>query len=378
MERKTVDRLGLTRLSSPESDQDANVDIVFVHGLFGHPYDTWTSENPNPTTSTASPIAAALARGNGEAVPGRKTLSKISRSLRKHIWSKNERDASQTDDVRYDSSVKTDVAIPGSSAPTQTQGGDKCDDEPPHIKVGSHRHTFWPHDLLIEDMPLARIFTWGYDADIAIPFSFASQSSIFQHATQLLSDLADERTLPIQQTRPIIFVAHSLGGLIVKDALNTAHTNKKSHLHQLLPAVAGICFLGTPHRGSSTASLGKIAINISRLAYTHANVGILASLERNADTLERIGDGFAVLLSENMFKVHSFRETLPTNGVMVVENYSSKIGFAEEGQGEIPANHRQMTRYASARDQGYKRVLGVLKRWVTTIVEKHGKLLIQL
>ncbi|KAK5214475.1 hypothetical protein LTR41_000668 [Exophiala xenobiotica] len=371
MDRKTVDRLGLTRLSSPESDQDANVDIVFVHGLFGHPYDTWTSENANPTTSTASPIATALARVNGEAVSGRKTLSKISRSLRKHIWSKNERDASQTDDARYDSSVKTDVAIPVSSAPTQTQGGDKCDDEPPHIKVGSHRLTFWPHDLLIEDMPLARIFTWGYDADIAIPFSFASQSSIFQHATQLLSDLADERTLPIQQTRPIIFVAHSLGGLIVKDALNTAHTNKKSHLHQLLPAVAGICFLGTPHRGSSTASLGKIAFNISRLAYTHANVGILASLERNADTLERIGDGFAVLLSEKMFKVHSFRETLPTNGVMVVENYSSKIGFAEEGQGEIPANHWQMTRYASARDQGYKRVVGVLKRWVTTIVEKH-------
>lgn len=41
MPNDAVNRFGLTEVYRP---QGAEVDVVFVHGLNGHPYDTWTSE----------------------------------------------------------------------------------------------------------------------------------------------------------------------------------------------------------------------------------------------------------------------------------------------------------------------------------------------
>lgn len=55
----------------------------------------------------------------------------------------------------------------------------------------------------------------GYDADIDGFRSSASQNMVAQHATNLVSDVAD----PLETKEcnlPIIFVVHSLGGLIVK------------------------------------------------------------------------------------------------------------------------------------------------------------------
>jgi hypothetical protein len=116
----------------------------------------------------------------------------------------------------------------------------------------SPRQIFWPSDLLSVALADARIFTWGYDADVAKIFSFASQSSVSQHAKQLLADLVAVSVTAAQKQRPIVFVVHSLGGL-VKDVLAFSRMTK-TYLQEIWPAVIGICFLGTPHRASiSTA-----------------------------------------------------------------------------------------------------------------------------
>ena len=52
---------------------------------------------------------------------------------------------------------------------------------------------FWPSELLPSDLPDARIFTYGYDADVAHFFSAASQSRIGDHAQTLLSSLGHVR-----------------------------------------------------------------------------------------------------------------------------------------------------------------------------------------
>jgi hypothetical protein len=76
---------------------------------------------------------------------------------------------------------------------------------------------FWPKELLPKVVPQTRIFTWGYDVDINHLFSSASQATVFQHAGTLLSDLANKRTSNVEKRRPLIFIAHSLGGIVVKD-----------------------------------------------------------------------------------------------------------------------------------------------------------------
>ena len=244
----------------------------------------------------------------------------------------------------------------------------------PSIEVprGSNRtapgDVFWPKDLLPKEIPNIRIFTFGYDVDIAHfnPFAGAAgQASVYQHSKTLLNDLADARESNDENKRPIIFVVHSLGGIVVKDALGQSRA-ERTHLNRILPATVGVCFLRTPHRGSSTASLGKIAAEFSKALLRHPNSQVLRTLEVNSTELERIGMQFAQILVDQRIKVHSFYEEYPTSGVKVVQNFSYSIGDGLETSSGIPANHSNMTKVSKPTDEGFQRIVKVLRRWLPT------------
>ena len=60
--------------------------------------------------------------------------------------------------------------------------------------------------MISEDLPRARVLIYGYD--------LSSTAAISEHARHLLEKLTNARkTCP---ERPILFVAHSLGGVILK------------------------------------------------------------------------------------------------------------------------------------------------------------------
>lgn len=63
------------------------------------------------------------------------------------------------------------------------------------------------------------MFTFGYNADAAFGNTTAD---IVDHAKDLLGSLIDKREEQDEMLRPIIFIAHSLGGIIVKQVLNSA------------------------------------------------------------------------------------------------------------------------------------------------------------
>ncbi|MDI1486562.1 MAG: hypothetical protein OHK93_005793 [Ramalina farinacea] len=165
-------------------------------------------------------------------------------------------------------------------------------------------------------------------------------------------------------TPPIIFVAHSLGGIVVKDALSLSK-QETTHLKDILPATIGVAFLGTPHQGSKTASLGKIAFEISRLLLQNPNIKILRALEGQSEILDRISKSFAqILASKEDIKVHSFQEELETKGMSIVDASSSTIGSGRETRSGLYANHGNMAKYASAENINFRRVSSVLRRWV--------------
>lgn len=73
---------------------------------------------------------------------------------------------------------------------------------------------FWPTDLLPQECPKSRIMSYGYDSDVTkFGRGAPNKSNTFSHGKDLMFALSRERS----PGRPLIFVAHSLGGIIVKE-----------------------------------------------------------------------------------------------------------------------------------------------------------------
>lgn len=69
----------------------------------------------------------------------------------------------------------------------------------------------WLRDFLPKDLPNARVLLFGYNSNVAFETSIAG---VREQALNLLNRLKLKRGDAVD--RPIIFVAHSLGGIVVK------------------------------------------------------------------------------------------------------------------------------------------------------------------
>jgi len=74
----------------------------------------------------------------------------------------------------------------------------------------------WPKDLLPGVQPQTRVLSFGYSGDV---YKNPSHSGIRDIARSLLSSLKLRRHS--DRDRPIVFLGHCLGGLIVKQASHT-------------------------------------------------------------------------------------------------------------------------------------------------------------
>jgi hypothetical protein len=152
-------------------------------------------------------------------------------------------------------------------------------------------NTHWPRELLKEDIPDARILAFGYDADVTNWYKAASVNRIGNHAESLLGDVTRFRERTKTQNRRLIFVVHSLGGLVVENALALSRSNPEPHLQKLEACTVGLAFLGTPHFGSDKASWVKFGVKLYNVMGV-ANVAIAAVLEPDSEVLATIQKRF--------------------------------------------------------------------------------------
>ncbi|RYC84216.1 hypothetical protein BFJ63_vAg12902 [Fusarium oxysporum f. sp. narcissi] len=109
-----------------------------------------------------------------------------------------------------------------------------------------------PYDITHEDTnkPMARVMIYGHESSVV---QSKSMQCLEDLATSFLNSLRALTSTPT--TRPIILVAHSLGGLIVKQTLISLSKSKKEDDLKLVRAVYGIVFFGVPHDGMDISSL---------------------------------------------------------------------------------------------------------------------------
>ncbi|KAL2200742.1 tetratricopeptide repeat domain-containing protein [Corynascus similis CBS 632.67] len=104
----------------------------------------------------------------------------------------------------------------------------------------------WLSRVLPENLRHARVLAFDYS--ISSNESDLSNQQFLVQGDVLLSALANSRSHLQGDAWPLFAVCHSLGGLILKQALCIA--NEQPYRYgSILSSVAGIIFLGTPHKG---------------------------------------------------------------------------------------------------------------------------------
>ncbi|KAI5918945.1 NACHT and WD domain protein [Camillea tinctor] len=222
---------------------------------------------------------------------------------------------------------------------------------------------FWPLKFLpLEpDICLARISTFGYNANFLKAGNMSK--SIRDFATALLFDLKYAKTEEKEDLNmghtPLIFVVHSMGGLVIKEAYMKGENDPEYQL--IIKAISAIIFLATPHRGSNLAvSLNRILQSSIITNSKH----YVSELAKNSFTLQRLNDEFRHIAPR--LDIFSFYETQPTSlGLMhaklIVERDSSILGYPGEVSNALDADHHGVCKYDSPSDPNYIMVRNVLK-----------------
>lgn len=169
-----------------------------------------------------------------------------------------------------------------------------------HGEEGTRDHFFWPEELG-KELPQCGMWSVGYPAGFT---AFGNPGMVIG---QRGLSLADElRVNGVGSTRPLLFVTHSMGGLVVKALIDGCHCHVLPQMEQLVLSVKGIAFCGTPHFGSSFASAAE------RLSYYFAWAAQehVREMEVNAKGLELLHYRFMGWLRSHPAQIHCFAESV--------------------------------------------------------------------
>ncbi|KAH7175225.1 hypothetical protein EDB81DRAFT_769464 [Dactylonectria macrodidyma] len=200
----------------------------------------------------------------------------------------------------------------------------------------------WLRDDLPNTLKDARIFLYEYDSRI-----FSGKREAFWDAgNEFLDRLRGKRR--DEPRRPLMLIGHSLGGLLIKQALVNAHDNQ--HYAGIEASVKGIVFFGTPHEGGNKdeakISLGFTAARIAKKLGFDSNDSIVKVLTPGSLFGDFLRESFRHQL-ENYFIV-SFWEKEST----LVTKESATFGLA--GHREtilgLDADHSNMCKFNTKLD----------------------------
>lgn len=168
----------------------------------------------------------------------------------------------------------------------------------------------WPIDWLPQQFPQIRILGLQFESALSYwvkKVCPCEQDKMLKNRSMdYLQRLADAG---IGDRRPVVWVCHSMGGLLVKGIINQSLASNDPKIRHIGENSRGILFLGTPHRGSSIAK------------YTHHTALLwptieVKEMEENSKKLLELNEEFL----ENIVKMKH-----PMEIVSVAEGSAMKV-----------------------------------------------------
>ncbi|KAL4419867.1 hypothetical protein ABPG75_006965 [Micractinium tetrahymenae] len=214
------------------------------------------------------------------------------------------------------------------------------------------RSVCWPSSWVAKEIPEARLLSIEYAAPVS---GWEGEALPFQGTVaQLMEKLA---AAGVGQ-RPVIFVTHSMGGLVVKDMLVTAKQQKDERLRRLHSAAAGAVFYSVPHAGSRLADWGWY------LRYVGGSPAKHVRQLKTGPHLDELNAAVRAMCKSGQLPVLSFSEGLPTKlayiPTHVVPHESAYPGY---GDFVVLAEHDHISvcKPADTEDPAYARLMAFLR-----------------
>ncbi|KAI5785784.1 hypothetical protein EDC01DRAFT_617990, partial [Geopyxis carbonaria] len=231
----------------------------------------------------------------------------------------------------------------------------------------------WLHDFLHKDIKNVRIMTYGYDSRLDTIED--KKHTITEFVRKFIPTLHAARNSA--KNRPIIFIAHSMGGLL--SLVECSRKSAKVHGHtDILKSTRSLIFFGSPQRGLRTEEL-KEMVNSSA---SHAAKDLLSDLTPGSDFLEQLKNDVGETLDSFPGHIVTLYETRTTASVQevgttgkfarcgpkvkMVENYHAELGHERELRIPVDKDHSELTKFSSSADTTYEILRRLLEDYSCT------------
>jgi pimeloyl-ACP methyl ester carboxylesterase len=224
--------------------------------------------------------------------------------------------------------------------------------------TAGNAQSFWPA-WIAADFPDVGVWTLGYQADVS---AWTSESMpLADRGTAILEELVNEGI----GDRPVVFIAHSMGGILAKQILRHATSFGVDRWESIATHTRGLAFIATPHSGADSAGFAEMARLLLR---TNEQVGELTS---HHSRLRELHAWFLNFLGDRALVCRTFSETrelrpavlgitLP-KGILVVDPTSAEPHVPGEVAIPLDEDHVSISKPASRDAPLYKSIRRFLK-----------------
>lgn len=218
----------------------------------------------------------------------------------------------------------------------------------------------------------ARILRYGYE----------SQWFGLEAMRQNVTTVANRFLIALQRKReeclyrPIIFIAHCFGGLVVLKALLEAQ-HDDNDLRGIFASTTGLIFFGTPFRGAEGMSQMEM-LEAARRQYQEDEIhpDVLNVLEPGNEFLQELVDRFGKTRRlENKAQIACFYELKPSNVGKIVGGLDRRRFVVSESSGSLDVadgtskfslsrTHFNMNKFGKATEEDFETVIYVIKKMI--------------
>lgn len=286
------------------------MDVIFVHGILGGIWITWRCQKESDLTETVQPNVPQSSNLHNsffqeEAVfrdekivqmepgPTSKIITITEQTTKMVLSALNEmaEENLSSEDLKLSRRILKHIVR----------------------KMNDQNYSFcWPIDWLPQQFPQIRIL--GLQFESALSYWVKKICPCEQDKLKLKTRSADY--LPRlaaagvgEGGRPVVWVCHSMGGLIVKGIINQALDSDDEKIRNIGKNTRGVVFLGTPHKGSAIAKYSQ------QTALLWPTIEV-KDMEENSKELLKLNDTFL----ENIRKMEA-----PVEIVSIAEGSPMKV-----------------------------------------------------